>query len=608
MTPKEMLIREAIQNCIEAIGKKQGKVLISKCDPNFIPDISDVAESSFEQTFVNSKKLVIANDCPMGGLTPAELREASDVASSIDKIQSNKDNFGQGIVLTGCAANKFGFLWITRVGTEKFLVWLRFNKEENQYERYDFYDTLGESREDGSVDSDVLNITDISIPELDEHFSGDYNAYIFLGDTPKQDTTLDPFNEGSERYKSWLPNMLYERFAHIPKNVKIETTIQSRGAFGEGIHEFKSRMDIFEDTRGGVKKEIVSLDNGMKIHYHFDPDYKGKKEETTASNRGSTQSQKRNNVSVSPGFSSYVYKGEHYDVHRGVSNKALARHMGIPYGARNLTVHLEIPEGDYSPDSDRRYIEHDGTREPLQLANWTNLIKNNRPEWFIEKIEELKPKIEDTNAQDILERVAEKFAHVSSSGFGSSPSKSTGGGGGSKKPRKSIIGSKRRGRTPTPRGGIGKTSIKAPVIHEIFTMQQLNDASVDTDLLKSKIAQYDQQEHSIWLNYTYLEDRIDWYMKENTYGQSCDEDILKEITTLIRSAVIECVGEVCIMAYYKMFGASWTSKDVEDATSMAALTNLVDIHTGITNIDMQDKVTKQCDKIRLAYEQLKKVA
>lgn len=37
--------------------------------------------------------------------------------------------------------------------------------------------------------------------------------------------------------------------------------------------------------------------------------------------------------------------------------------------------------------------------------NWTDLIKNNRPDWFIEKIEELKPKIEDTDAQEILERI-----------------------------------------------------------------------------------------------------------------------------------------------------------------------------------------------------------
>jgi hypothetical protein len=593
-----MFLREAIKNGIEAIGKSTGKILITQCDPSFIEELN-----TQDQT-VNPKKLMIANDCPSGGLTAKQLLAATDISSSINKIHDEDNNFGQGIKLTGLSSNRHGFLWITQVNNEKYLAWLRYNPAHDQYERYDFYDTVAEAYENDCPDKDILKLSNEdgsqwNIPELDDQFNGDYNAYIFLGNEPKQDTTKDPFGDG-DLPNGWLVNLMYRRFAFVPSNITVRTTLSSKAPGKQAM--FKTRLEIFENQKNGVKKEVVELQNGKKIHYHYDPDYNG---ESAAANKGKTWTV-ISNICTSTGFSSYIFENEHYDVRSGIAHKALARHMGIPYGSRNLTVHIEIPKSNkWSSDSDRRQIEHnDKSRTPIVLDDFTAVIKDNRPQWFLDKIEELKPVIRETNAQDILDEIAENmFPPVPGKGTtrGKNKNQSNNNKVASKKPNKDNNGDN-RGLTPSRRS-TSNTKLKSLKIEELFTKQDLRDASVPTEELANKVAMFD--DHTIWMNYMYLDETIQCWNNQYLTGKSYDNAIEQEIDKIIKNKAVRHLGMICTSAYYKLYQSGWTKEDLIASTNMATLTNLVDIEIApINNLKLADTIDKMANKIEKDYDSL----
>ena len=610
--PSGMMLREAVVNAVEAIGNARGDIIVSSCDPNVIlEELNEIAVDEFGQT-VNPKKLMIANSCPNGAMSSKQLLEATDIASSINKEQGVNNNFGQGIKLTGLSANKFGFLWIVRKDGEKYAAWLRFNSKDNVYERFDFYESLLDAQNEGCPSVDIVNVTDVHIEELDDYFEGDYNAYIFLGNEPKQNTVTNPFGSKEEK-PSWLVNELYKRLAFLPEGVTIKTKIHSRDK-NESLKTFLPKLKFLEKEKlkeKGVQKEVVQTSEGYKIHYLFDPKFSGG---SAKDNPNTTESQKAGNVCTTSSFSAYIYKNEFYDVRsgNGGSLRKVAGMMGIPYGFQNLTVFVEIPEGDWMPDSDRRHIErNDVKKTAIKITDFAEDIKAHRPQWFIEKIEEMKPIHVASNAQDILNSIAEKFGKSFSSNSREP---------GAVKPRLNIEKSEQ----PNGVGGIlnpteasGTVSVgprkrrsslqklMAPKVEEIYKMEDFNTASVDEGL-KHKIAQYDISSNTIWLNYMYLEDQLDFLKQEYTHGNDYDGDVVDCIQDNVYSKAIETVGTLCVNTLCKSQKKEWTKEDMNSATSMASLSNQVDIV--INSDDFTASLTKEIDKVVRNAKALQPVA
>ena len=571
--PKEMFVREAVKNALESIGTHDGQILIGRCDPSFVWEVGDEAERHFDET-TNRNKLFIANDAPNGGLSLNELQEATNIASTIGKEQGLDDNFGQGIKLTGLASNEFGFLWISRQGSKKHLVWLRFDKSTNSYIRHEFYETMLDARGDNSDFTDVLNISNIEIPELDKEFTGDYNAYIFLGDRPKQDTASNPFgNKDGKKSGGWLPNMLYRRFFDIPDNVAIRTSVHSQGA-NAGYMHFIPKKNIFaldKYTDKGVRSETVEIGNGFKVHYYYDP-YLGSK-----GNENALVTAKGYNISTTGTFSGYVYKGEIYDVKKGMAWKNAARQVGIPYGASNLSVFVEIPKGPWRPDSDRRHIEHtDSSKTHISLIDYDNLIKDNRPDWVIKIIEDSIPKYSSDSLNALLKSIYENYSKydVGSKksdipGLSSYKSKNESSGQLLLDVKNDIDKEKK----PHKRRSNVSSTIDMPKLIEYRTEEEVVNGS---EGLKFKFAAFSRLNNHLEINFRYLQQYLENFLSQGKKDSKLSDHLDSAVTQEFEQTAVAEVFKAVMTALIKEKDTNFTVKDFETATSMAAMTNQAD--------------------------------
>jgi hypothetical protein len=410
---KDLMLRELFQNALEATSKQiSGKKQIKIRDTNPV---------WFGLTIYSKHKFGIFNTGP--GMSAHNLRKATDLSSSIGKVQGVHNNFGEGAKVSALPVNKSGMIWVSCYNKEVNMVVLRLatdpKTKDERYERQDFPDGNGGT-------TDVVNITSLFCDQttIIETFGGtftnpsglnneeDWTYIVLCGNDPKQDTTENPYGNKNIT-PSWAMNEIYKRFSNIPADVEVRSEIHSRGGSGKDV-PFKTIFEVLKNKStqhpDKVQLETVSIpvqstqididdpvQNGtINITYVYDGAW-GRE-----GNEGHITSWVAN-PATSTIFSGIIYKNEFYDVRGGNPGSSTwqvpAKECGVLYGYQYFRVFVHIPESeDIVTDRYRTELQTNTfDKAKILFTDYKHEIYNNMPEWFKEKMKQFAPKPMDLN-------------------------------------------------------------------------------------------------------------------------------------------------------------------------------------------------------------------
>jgi len=415
---KDLMLRELFQNALEATSKqKSGKKQIK---------IRDTDPDWFGIRGVYSKhKFGIFNTGP--GMSAHNLRKATDLSSSIGKVQGVHNNFGEGAKVSGLPVNKSGMIWVSCCNKEVNMVVLRYATDlltkDERFERQDFPDG-------NRGTTDVINITSLFNDQqtIIETFGGtftnpsglnveeDWTYIVLCGNDPKQDTTENPYGAGNQT-GAWALNEIYKRFSSIPADVEVRSELHSKGGSGKDV-PFNTVFEVLKNKSAQhpdkVNIETVSIPvNATQIDIN-DPVQNGTVNITYVYDGPWEQGHDSNwdkptsvigTPATCPIFSGIIYKNEFYDVRGGNQGSSTwqvpAKECGVLYGYQYFRVFVHIPESeDIVTDRYRTELQTNTfDKAKILFTDYKHEIYNNMPEWFKEKMKQFAPK--PTNLDDL---------------------------------------------------------------------------------------------------------------------------------------------------------------------------------------------------------------
>lgn len=527
---KDLMLRELFQNALEAtskqtIGKKQIKIRVT--DPSWF---------GF-QGFYSKHKFGIFNTGP--GMNALNLRKATDLSSSIGKVQGVHNNFGEGAKVSALPVNKSGMIWVSCHDKEVNMVVLRLAVDpltkEERYERQDFPDGNGGT-------TDVVNITSLFSDQstIVQIFGGtftnpsgldaeeDWTYIILCGNDPKQDTTENPYGSGNQT-GAWALNEIYKRFSYIPADVEVRSELHSKGGSGKDV-PFNTVFEVlknkstqhpekvqFETISIPLQATQINIDtpvqNGtVNITYVYDGPW---------GQGGDSNEDKPTSVIGTPAtcpiFSGIIYKDEFYDVRGGNQGPSTwqvpAKECGVLYGYQYFRVFVHIPESeDIVTDRYRTELQTNTfDKAKILFTDYKHEIYNNMPEWFKDKMKQFAPKPMNLDEvqqelQDLMEKVklqitAEKIkSNTSGSKINVNPNKKSSA---APNPRPGNLNqgiSNGAGLVPAL-AGKQKMIQQFPHI-EVLEEQDIKGASV-SPTFKYKAAEYAIDRNILFINATY---------------------------------------------------------------------------------------------------------
>ena len=88
-----------------------------------------------------------------------------------------------------------------------------------------------------------------------------------------------------------------------------------------------------------------------------------------------------------------VYKDEMYDLKKGRQWTFDAPAFGVPFGAKHISVHIELPDSfSVVPEAYRQFLQYTGGEQlRLQARDFAELVLENRPQWLIDLIRSFAP-------------------------------------------------------------------------------------------------------------------------------------------------------------------------------------------------------------------------
>lgn len=413
---KDLMLRELFQNALEATSKQtSGKKQIKIRD-------TDPAWFGF-QGFYSKHKFGIFNTGP--GMNAHDLCKATDLSSSIGKVQGVHNNFGEGAKVSALPVNKSGMIWVSCCNKEVNMVVLRLGVDpltkEERYERQDFDNGNGGT-------TDVINITSLFSDQqiIIETFGGtftnpsglnneeDWTYIVLCGNDPKQDTTNNPYGSGNQT-GAWALNEIYKRFSNIPVDVEVRSELHSKGGSGKDV-PFNTVFEVLKNKSvqhpDKVQIQTISIpvnstqidingpvQNGtVNITYVYD----GPWEQGHESNWDKPTSV-IGTPATCPIFSGIIYKNEFYDVRGGNQGSSTwqlpAKECGVLYGYQYFRVFVHIPESeDIVTDRYRTELQTNTfDKAKILFTDYKHEIYNNMPEWFKDKMKQFAPKPMDLN-------------------------------------------------------------------------------------------------------------------------------------------------------------------------------------------------------------------
>jgi len=131
------------------------------------------------------------------------------------------------------------------------------------------------------------------------------------------------------------------------------------------------------------RSESVPVTGGVTIHYFFDPPL------PNTSHNKSVSGAITSDVSTC----AIIYKNEIYDLKRSRQWTLDAPIFGVPFGAKHISIHIELPD-DYGvrPEAYRQFLRYrEGEQRQVLAQDFGSLTREHRPVWLAEVIKSFAP-------------------------------------------------------------------------------------------------------------------------------------------------------------------------------------------------------------------------
>jgi hypothetical protein len=356
--PKSMMLRELVKNAIEAaINARAGGHRI------------EIAP----RVIAGGRKLAIWNTGP--GMDADELFRMCDIASSIGKENALDQNFGMGAKVASLPSNPHGIRYRScKAGRVHQVI---MGKRDEAYGR------LHQVTEAGTL-GEVMEVTEQAVAD-GRSLDMDWTEVVLLGTRDEHDTVADPFAGNPSMAPGWIAAELYSRFYALPPGISLllSEECNSTGA-PRAFVPIGARVGEFANY------EAVPTDRGITLHYFYDaPD-----QERTGrlmSDRGALQ--------PAQSSAALIYRGEIYDFRPGWAWLHEAPVYGIPFGARNFSVYIQLPD-DFPllPDGYRQFLRHThNLQHHVQAREFAAMALRFRPAWLIELLRNFAPDARHTD-------------------------------------------------------------------------------------------------------------------------------------------------------------------------------------------------------------------
>jgi len=548
--PKVMMIRELFKNALEAAEHDEsGKVHFS---------VSEVG---------GSRKLAIWNNGP--GMNDEELERMTNLAASLGKVKGLDKNFGMGAKVASLPSNRYGLRYRScKDGRVHETVLC---ERDGVYGRLRRFDT------DGNALGDVIDITDTVVAEGGRSVTSDWTEVVLLGNHSDQDTAVDPYDGDPPQKTFWLANYLYHRFYTLPETVEVR--------LHEGTHPRKDGSRRFETISARRAKgvfaqyETVELSSGIKIHYLYDEPM------------GATSHNRSVSGSVASGLSTcaLVFRGEMYDVLSGRAWTIEAPTFGIPFGARHISVHIELPE-DYAvrPEAYRQFLRYvEGEQDQVQAGDFALQVLEHRPDWLIDLIHSMAPNSGDSSdeirnkLQELLNKLRVRVVTPRvdpegdldvdfDTGRGSRESGrggGTGGGGGRSRPDDlSIV------HTGAQMARMAQNLERAPKLIPLDAEDQIEDKQI-----VGRAGRYYPGSGELFINMRYPAVDLMHEQLAREYAQAPDPEVMQNLARgLSRNSMIQRVGLAVVFALAKRINKEWDEQAMGKALEPESLSLAAD--------------------------------
>ena len=549
--PKTMMLRELVMNAMEAASKAPvGRRLV---------EIKGKAVAECGET----RKLTIWNTGP--GLSSTELDHICDLAASLGKDMGLEGNFGMGAKVASLPSNTLGMRY--RSCRDGLVSQVILGKREGIYGKV--WVPVEDSFEE------LVDMTEQVREEGEYRLDEDWTEVVLFGNRQDQDTVADPYDGDPKQDRQWITTYLYHRLYSLPASV--EVWLHEGTHPRDGRRQFKpipERADQF----GRV--EDVDVGEGVRVHYLYDPAYQD----------GGHNKSISGSLTSSVSTAAIVFRGEMYDVRKGRKWAADAPAFGVPFGARHISVHVEIPDNfPVRHEPYRRFVQlTGGDQRQVVVEDFAELVFRNRPEWLIEIINSLAPKSSASTddlrkeLQDLLNelRVQTNSPRQSGDGLhlvedggarGARPEQKDGPGGGS-------------GRAPisptdlifnpggAKRADISKNLEQAP---EIIALRDEDDVAEKG--ITGKAARYVRETNQLFVNLTYSGVAAAQSHLCLRYATYEDTEIVRELARQwSERLVMGRVGYAVVYAQAKQLIREWTSDDVKKALEPESLSLAAD--------------------------------
>ncbi|HEY1710572.1 MAG TPA: ATP-binding protein [Rhizomicrobium sp.] len=549
--PKTMMIRELMMNALEAA--------------RFAPEGRRLVEIS-ALDMDDADKLAIWNTGP--GMDAPELMRVSNIASSLGKEKSLTGNFGMGAKVASLPSNQRGMRYRScKDGRVHEVILCKRDGVYGRLRRY--HPDTGEYLE-------VVDVSDIAA-ESGRTLSEDWTEVVLLGNEPEQDTVRDPYNGDPAQDAQWLATYLYHRFYRLPDGVKV-TLLKGTNKL-DGNRQFEpipARLRHFE------KDQTVPLPNGIKIHYLYDAAY----DKATGSGHNKSIS---GAIASAVSTCAVVYKTEMYDVRKGRTWTFDAPVFGIPFGAKHISIHIELPD-DYAvlPDGYRQFLRYSGGEQPhVEASNFAELVRENRPQWLIELIHSFAP--DSRSSDDIrdelqkllnqlrVRRVSPKVTQQGSTNVtsGQGPAAETtngngnGNGGNGQRQKATDLSVLPTG---AKRAEMFKNLERAPDIIPLNTEEEIEEKG-----LKGRAARYVMEAGTLFVNMLYPAIGEMRAQLEAEYADAHDVELMRSLSQQnAESTMILRVGRTVVYALAKQLNKEWDQKALDTAASPESLSMAAD--------------------------------
>ncbi len=551
--PKVMMIRELMMNALEAASLAlEGKRRV------------ELSTRDFDGT----SKLVIWNTGP--GMDAQELYTMCDLAASIGKQKSLDGNFGMGAKVASLPSNRLGIRYRSCKSGKVSEVIL--------CERQGVYGRLRRYDEDGTYE-EVIDVTEmVQVDGLD--VSADWTEVMMLGNDLRQDTARDPYNGDPKVDSQWLATYLYHRFYRVPKGVRV--------VLHSGTHKLGDGTRNFDTIPGRAaagafdRAEMVDLGQ-IKVHYLYDGPY-----ERSPSYNRSISGAIQSDVSTC----AVVYKNEMYDLHKGRGWTMDAPKFGIPFGARHISVHIELADdAAVRAEGYRQFLRYNGgEQDPVEATDFAELVAHNRPTWLIELIKsyapegrssdevrnELQQLLDELRVQRISPRVVVDGASILDKGprpaaegtRGSGGGNGGGGGGGTARPRPTDLSVLPTG---AKRADLWKNRERAPEIIELRSDEEIEDKQ-----LKARAARY-YDHGQLFVNMNYPSIALMREDLETRCAGAPDLEAMRLMAVqLAERTMIVRVGRAVVFALAKQLNKEWDIEAVKQALMPESLSLAAD--------------------------------